>query len=259
MADLMLIDNLLFSFVVCLIIQALFFTIAVYYQTDKVTDLSYGLTFIVLSLLLLWINSTYFSGQVILSLMIVVWGIRLAAYLFIRINKMGRDKRFDEIRGSVLKFASFWFFQGITVFIIMLPAITMLSSMEKRPVFWPGFLIWLAGLIIETAADQQKFEFKNNLKNKGKWVDTGLWQYSRHPNYFGEMLCWWGIFIFSLPYLPGWKLLTIIGPIFITYILLFVSGIPPLEKRYEKKYGDNKAYKKYKAKTNMLIPLQLKN
>jgi steroid 5-alpha reductase family enzyme len=118
-----------------------------------------------------------------------------------------------------------------------------------------GIVIWISGLLIETISDWQKFSFKNNPNNKNLWIQSGLWKYSRHPNYFGEMLCWWGIFIFVLPFIQGLSWLTIIGPIFITFILLFVSGIPPLEKRYDKKFADNKKYQDYKKKTSILIPL----
>ena len=106
--------------------------------------------------------------------------------------------------------------------------------------------------MIETIADHQKFVFKN--KNPKKFIKSGLWKYSRYPNYFGEMLLWWGLFIMITPYLGGISLLTIIGPIFITFILLFVSGIPMLEKSYNQKYGKDKEYQEYKRSTSKLIP-----
>ncbi|MBN1168892.1 DUF1295 domain-containing protein, partial [Candidatus Woesebacteria bacterium] len=118
-----------------------------------------------------------------------------------------------------------------------------------------GIMIWILGLIIEAVADQQKFTFKNNPKNKGRWIDTGLWKYSRHPNYFGEMFLWWGVFVFAIPFLNGLAWITILGPLYISFILIFVSGIPLLEKRYDEKYAVNEDYQNYKKATSLLIPL----
>ena len=140
----------------------------------------------------------------------------------------------------------------------MIPYILMFTS-ERNFAFskltWTGIVIWGLGLLIESVADQQKFKFKSKAKNKKKWIQTGLWRYSRHPNYFGEITLWWGLFLVALPYLKGWAFLGIVGPMFITFILLFVSGIPPLEKRYQKKYGKNKKYQKYVRDTSLLLPL----
>lgn len=240
------------------IIQIIFFIYAALFKTDKVTDLSYGLTFILVTLFALFQNQTYFTYQLIVTSLITLWGIRLAGYLFIRIIKTKRDKRFDGIRENFFKFAQFWFFQAIAVWAISLPS-TYLHSLkvdfQLNTVMILGILIWLVGIITETIADAQKFKFKNNSKNKGKWIESGIWKYSRHPNYFGEMLCWWGIFIISIPFQSGLSWLTITGPVFITYILLFATGIPTLEKKYNQRYKDNKDYQKYKKETNLLIPL----
>jgi steroid 5-alpha reductase family enzyme len=246
------------TLILAFIIQIVFFIFAAYFKTDKVTDLSYGLTFIILALIVLLTNKTFFPYQVLLAVMVTTWGIRLASYLFIRILKTKKDARFDGIREDFIKFARFWFFQAIAVWVIMLPSIYLLSLKipEKfNLLMYSGFFIWLAGLLIESIADQQKFVFKSNPKNKGGWIEAGLWQYSRHPNYFGEMLCWWGIFIYAVPFLTGISWLTIISPLFITFILLFVSGIPPLEKKYDRRYKGNKKYLDYKKRTNLLIPL----
>ncbi len=193
--------------------------------------------------------------------MVALWAIRLISYLLVRILKIKKDSRFDKIRGKPLEFLKFWAFQGLAVWVIVLPSIYLLNFSENRSIsliMVLGVLIWALGLLIETISDWQKFTFKNNPQNKKLWIQSGLWKYSRHPNYFGEMLCWWGIFIFASPFLEGLSWLTIISPIFITYILLFVSGIPLLEKRYEKKYKNNKKYQEYRKKTSILIPLPQK-
>jgi len=250
--------NIILALIISLIIQIIFFSIAASLRTDKVTDLSYGLSFILISWIIFLIKQQFSVFNIILLMMITFWGIRLITYLFIRINKIGKDKRFDGIRENFAKFAVFWTFQAISIWIILLPATISLSNQvnnKKVVLSFIGLFIWGIGLLIETTADWQKFVFKNDPKNKGKWISTGIWKYSRHPNYFGEMLCWWGIFIFVLPNFSGLQYLSIIGPLFITFILLFVSGVPILEKKYELRYKDNPNYQKYKQRTNLLVPL----
>ncbi len=250
--------TLLLSF----LIQLLFASYAIHKITDKVTDLSYSLTFLILALITFVTTSIKSDPQILLVLMILLWSLRLAGYLFIRILTIHKDSRFDHIRSNPLKFASFWFFQAITVWIIILPTTTILSS--SHPINFSltmiaGFSIWLTGFLIETIADQQKFLFKTNPKNHDLWISTGLWKYSRHPNYFGEILVWWGIFIYSLPYLSGLSILTITSPLFITYLLLFVTGIPPLEKSHQIKYGASRKFQHYTQTTSLLIPLPPKS
>ncbi|HUV42868.1 MAG TPA: DUF1295 domain-containing protein [Patescibacteria group bacterium] len=256
-----MINIYLLALLVSLGINLIFFVLASSFKTDKFTDFTYGLTFIILAFLFLLKNQTFYFYQILLTVMVIFWGIRLISYLLIRILKIKKDSRFDNIREKPLQFLKFWLFQGLVVWAIMLPSIYLLSITEHKTINFImilGVAIWALGLIIETISDWQKFSFKNKPKNKNLWIQTGLWKYSRHPNYFGEMLCWWGIFIFVLPFIRGMSWLTIIGPFFITFILLFVSGIPPLEKRYDKKFADNKKYQNYKKKTSILIPLPQK-
>ena len=242
-------------------INLLFFILASTFKTDKFTDFTYGLTFITLVIFFLLKNQTFYFFQVLLVAMIAIWGIRLIAYLLVRILKIKKDRRFNKIRENPLKFLRFWVFQGLAVWAIMLPSVYLLNKTESKllnSVMILGIVIWAFGIFIETISDLQKFSFKNNPKNKNLWIQSGLWKYSRHPNYFGEMLCWWGIYIFALPFLQGLSWLTIASPIFITFILLFVSGIPPLEKRYDSKYANNKKYQEYKKRTSIIIPLPKK-
>ena len=130
----------------------------------------------------------------------------------------------------------------LTVWVVLIPAILFDGTF-----YIVGAIIWIIGLIIESFADAQKFSFKK--KNKGKFIQTGLWKYSRHPNYFGEMLCWIGIYVFAGVWLWG-----LISPLYIIALLVFVSGIPLLEKKADAIWGKNKAYQKYKKETSVLIP-----
>lgn len=256
-----LIEPILTSLLISLIIQTFFFIFAVSFKSDKVTDLSYGLSFVILAWYLLLTNKQFQPLAILLTILITLWGIRLAGYLFIRILKIKKDKRFDGIRENPLKFAAFWFFQGVSIWVIMLPSIVLLNKnnyLAIGPIAVIGTLLWLIGFVIETVADQQKFKFKNKEENKGEFIKSGIWKYSRYPNYFGEMLMWWSIFLIVAPTLSGLEWLSVIGALHITFILLFVTGIPPQEKRYQKKYGDRKDYQEYIEKTSLLIPFPRK-
>ena len=251
-----MIHNLLIALVITFFIQIIFFIVASSFKTDKVTDLSYGLTFITIALIFL-AKSAQNPVHFLIAGLVLVWAIRLTGYLFIRILKTTKDERFENIRTNFAKLAKFWFFQALAVWIIMLPTLTVLNL--ETTLFGTiskiGLFMWLVGFAVEAIADQQKFNFRTKEANKDKWINTGLWKFSRHPNYFGEILVWWGIFLLIVPYLKNLQLLTIFGPIFITFILLFVSGIPPLEKKSDEKFKNNRNYQQYKKKTSLLIPL----
>lgn len=233
----------------------LLFIPAYAFQTDKLTDLSYGATFILLAWLALFAGGAT-PLTLLLAAMVTLWGLRLAGYLVIRIRKIDRDKRFDGIRERFIRFLGFWLLQGVSVWVIMLPS---LRFFESDPVggslLSVGFLLWCYGLLFEAIADYQKYAFLNDPKNKGRWIDTGLWRYSRHPNYFGEILVWVGIYLFAFNSLGDVeRLYALAGPLFITFLLLFVSGLPQLEKGADRKWGKLAAYRKYKKETSILIP-----
>ena len=252
-----MIEILTFVLFLIFAIQIVFFALSASFKTDKFTDLSYGLTFVAAVLILFFTKSNQSLVQIITAFLITVWGLRLAGYLFVRILKTKKDTRFDKIRNDPVKFAKFWFLQAIAIFIILLPALIILNTQKTASLsfFLTGLVIWSAGFIVESIADQQKFVFKSKAENKDKWIPTGLWKYSRHPNYFGEILIWWGIFIIALPYLEGWLILSAVGPLFITCLLLFVTGIPTLEKKYEEKYKNDPDFAEYKLQTSLLVPL----
>lgn len=246
---------MLLTLAICLGVQALFFAFAASLKTDKVTDLSYGLTFIIVSVaLLITSGATDSTPALVLTAMVAVWGLRLSGYLLYRIIHMKRDARFDGVREHFWRFAKFWFFQGLAVWLIMLPV----TLWFREPGPWTlsmtvGLVIWAAGWVIEAVADQQKFAHKRT--PGAKWTDTGLWKWSRHPNYFGELLCWWGVFLFVSSELPGVDFyLGLLGPLAISGVLIFLTGIPPLEESADRKWGNDPAYQEYKRRTNVLVP-----
>ncbi len=249
--------SILLSFAIALAVNAAFFAVAAARRTDVVTDLSYSLSFALLAVAL------FFTGahkvlQLIASLMVIAWAARLGAYLFRRILRMKVDHRFDEMRDKPLRFARFWLLQAITVAVVMLP-VSYLLGLDNAPGFgaWAivGVAVWLVGLVIEAVGDQQKYAFKTALSGDEQFVTSGLWRYSRHPNYFGEILVWWGLFAYAVPFLHGAAFLVVAGPVFITLLLLFVSGIPLLERSADAKYGADPSYQEYKRRTSILVPL----
>jgi steroid 5-alpha reductase family enzyme len=248
---------ILLSFAVALAVNGAFFAVAAVRRTDVVTDLSYSLTFALLAVVLPFTGARELV-QIGASLLVLVWAVRLGAYLFRRILRMKVDHRFDEMRDKPLRFARFWVLQAITVAVVMLPVSYLLDSNDP-PGFGPwaiaGASVWLVGLVIEAVADAQKSAFRAKDENRDRFVANGLWRYSRHPNYFGEMLVWWGIFAYVVPVLHGAAFAVVAGPVFITLLLLFVSGIPLLERSADEKYGSDPVYREYKRRTSILVPL----
>ncbi|HNR52870.1 MAG TPA: DUF1295 domain-containing protein [Candidatus Dojkabacteria bacterium] len=249
---------MIYTFIAIFVLQIIFFVYAALKKTDKVTDLSYGLTFIIASIFAYVLNIEYASFfKIILVLLVSIWGIRLSVYLFVRILKTGKDKRFDGVREDLKRFASFWLLQAISIFVILLPTTYILTSDMDMSLNWIsliGLILAISGILIEGIADSQKFVFKKKVENKGKWIDTGLWKYSRHPNYLGEIMMWVGVFIYCFVYINGIGLIAILSPIYISVLLLWVSGIPTLEREYDKRYVNNKEYQAYKKDTGVLFP-----
>jgi len=245
--------NIFHYLLIALGINIVMFIPAFRFKTDKLTDLSYSLTFIILTIIAI-ILSKFTILKSIVFMMIIAWGLRLGIFLFIRIRKMKRDKRFDGMRESFFRFLKFWVLQGLAVWVILIPALFFINS-NLTEVMWVGFIIWALGLILESTADFQKYNFKQNEKNKDRFIQSGIWKYSRHPNYFGEILCWVGIYIFVFASLTSLqKIVSLASPLFIIILLLFVTGLPPLEKYADKKWGKQKDYQEYKRKTSILIP-----
>jgi len=254
-----MIETLLLYLLVSLSINIGMFLIAFRLQSDKLTDISYAVTFMTLALFGFF-RSGAEAYHLVLLAMILLWAVRIGGFLLYRVMKTGKDQRFDGMRENFLKFSQFWILQAITVWVLMLPSLFAFEgsgSISLLAVI--GIVTWLTGLVTESMADFQKYRFNQDSKNKEKWIATGIWRYSRHPNYFGEILVWAGVYLVTLVSLSttqAW--VGAISPLFITVLLLFVSGIPLLEKSADKKWGDQEDYQHYKATTSVLIPLPKK-
>ena len=237
-------------------VNGAFFAYAATRKTDVVTDLSYSLSFALVAAI--FIAAGRETGLVALApaALMIVWAVRLGAYLFGRIRKTKVDHRFDGMREVPLKFARFWILQAVAVAVILLPvaaASAASGGLRELGAFQLlGLAMWVAGFAIEVAADAQKSAFKK-AGNPG-FIASGIWKYSRHPNYFGEALLWWGLFVYVAPALSGALWLVALGPVFITVLLLFVSGVPLLEKAADEKYGADPAYAEYKRRTSVFAP-----
>ncbi|KAI9818958.1 MAG: hypothetical protein M1832_004126 [Thelocarpon impressellum] len=255
--------------------QLLFFAVAFSLKFDKLTDFAGGTNFVVLAIITLALSGHAHARQIVASLFIMLWGARLSAFLLFRIIKTGKDDRFDDKRDDFFKFLGFWIFQMIWVWTVSLP-VTVLNSPNvtqyPQPAFGTGrdiagVILFAIGFVIESVADVQKYRFRSNPANKGKVCDAGFFSWSRHPNYFGEIIIQFGIFMIAVSpaadgYVKGQAFNalygTIVGAILLTVLLLFVSGLnlqerPGAKKRYENGSGWED-YARWLHRTSILIP-----
>jgi steroid 5-alpha reductase family enzyme len=195
--------------------------------------------------------------SILLAALVIIWALRLGTFLFRRIQKAGKDDRFDEIKPNFLRFLNVWTIQALWVTFTVAAALVTITSANRKELdlfALVGLLVWVLGFAIEAIADAQKGSFSANPDNKGKFIQTGLWSRSRHPNYFGEITLWVGIAIIALPVLQGWQWVALISPVFVALLLTRVSGVPLLEKKADQKWGGQEDYEAYKKRTPVLIP-----
>ena len=239
------------------LIHWLLFIPAYLLKTEKFFDLSGSFTYIsIVSYVLFFNNNSENIGNLILASFIIIWAVRLGSFLFFRIKKAGEDKRFRELKISFTRFFLVWNISAMWVSFCSMCAITAISSgngVQLNPLFYIGAVTFLVGFILEIVADHQKTAFRKDPKNKDKFINTGLWARSQHPNYVGEITLWAGIALISFSSLEGWAYISLISPIFTYWLLVFVSGIPQLEESGEKKWGHLKAYQDYTKNTPKLI------
>ena len=231
------------------------------YRTEKYYDLTGMIAYliaIIISTYLVILNDIVLSPRTLLvSVMVSIWTVRLGLFLFKRIKVEKEDKRFRNLKNSFSGFLFAWTVSATWVCLTASNAFTMIianSSLIGDIYFIIGFILWSFGFIIEIIADQQKKKFKLDKSNKDKFISTGLWSVSRHPNYAGEITLWFGISIISFPVLEGWQFITLISPIFVYLLLTRVSGINMLEKRSDDQWGDQSEYQNYKKNTPVLFP-----
>lgn len=229
------------------------------YQTETFYDLGGSLTYLTAATYVF--SNNYLShglnwGNLILSSLMVLWTLRLGCFLFYRVLKKGEDKRFKELKTSPVKFFMTWTLQGMWVSLCSLCALTAIASktgVVVNGLFYLGVVIFILGFGLEITADVQKTRFRADPKNEHRFINSGLWSYSRHPNYLGEIILWTGIAISSFSSLQGTQYFTLISPLFTYLLLVHVSGINILEKNGQKKWGHLKEYEEYLKKTPKLL------
>jgi steroid 5-alpha reductase family enzyme len=249
----------LFALLVALVflIQWLVFIPSFIRQTEKYFDLTGSLTYLSVTTIALLLAQAVDARAVLLWAMVVIWAFRLGTFLFGRVRRAGKDARFDDIKPSFLRFLNVWTVQALWVTFTAGAALAAITTLNRKPLeafAIVGLLIWLFGFAIEILADAQKSRFNADPQNRGRFIRSGLWARSRHPNYFGEIVLWIGVALVALPVLQGWQLVTLISPFLVALLLIRVSGIPLLEKRADEKWGGQADYEEYKQKTPVLIP-----
>jgi steroid 5-alpha reductase family enzyme len=226
-------------------------------KTEKYYDLTGSLTYLSVLVVAVLLSAPLDARALLVTAMVAFWAIRLGSFLFLRIRADGHDVRFAKIKTVPLRFLVAWTLQGLWVILTAASALVIITSANRLPLdgfAYVGAAIWLIGFAIEVIADRQKRAFRKDPANQGRFIASGLWAWSRHPNYFGEIMLWTGITIMSLPLLSGWQWVTLISPIFVTLLLTRVSGIPMLEAGADKKWADDPAYQAYKRNVPVLIP-----
>jgi steroid 5-alpha reductase family enzyme len=239
------------------LIQWLAFIPAYLLQTEKFFDLTGSITYISVTIIAVILSPGADVRSILLAALVVIWAARLGSFLFRRIKKAGKDDRFDELKPSFVRFLNVWTIQALWITFTMAAALVAITTTNrKEPDLFAlvGLLIWVLGFAMEVIADSQKSRFSANPDNKGKFIQTGLWSRSRHPNYFGEITLWVGVAVIAVPVLQGWQWVAMISPIFVALLLTRVSGIPLLEKKADKKWGGQEDYEAYKQRTPVLIP-----
>jgi len=258
-----MISEYLLTLLVILIAFTLLFGLAQYLKNNSVIDTFWGISFIIAAITALVISLDFSSPQIVVTILVFIWGSRLSTRIYLRNKGKAEDWRYAAWRikwGDNVLFRSYtdvFLVQAIFCFLVSIPVIYI--NLNNLRIAYPviliiGILLWIFGFLFETIGDNQLDEFKKSKPKKESVLNTGLWQYTRHPNYFGEATQWWaiGIIVLSTGFSAWW---TLIGPITITYLLLKVSGIPMLEKKMSK----NPKYKSYMAKTNKFLPGPVKN
>ena len=237
------------------------FVISLFKKRNDVADVAWGLGFVLLAWISYLITGNLNLPALLVNTLVSIWGFRLFRHINARHKGKEEDSRYAIWRKEwgkyfcIRSYLQVYMLQGLMLLIISLPImlINQNGSGGFNLLVVIGFIIWLVGFYIESVGDRQLSEFIKDPNNKGKLMQTGLWKYTRHPNYFGEVTLWWGIWLISLTAVNGF--FGIVGPITITILILFVSGVPLLEKKYKGRAD----FEEYKKKTSVFIPLPPKN
>lgn len=240
-----------------LVIQWIAFIPAYLKQTEAFYDLTGSATFITLVLIALGFAEQSSLRSLLIGTLTILWALRLGMFLTARLRSVGFDRRFQSIKPEPVTFLMTWTLQGLWVALSLAPGLAAISSSNQLPTdayLVVGVLIWAFGYLFEIVADEQKRRFRQSAENEGRFIATGLWAWSQHPNYFGEIVLWTGIAIMALPVLEGWQHITLISPVFVWLLLTRISGVRMLNASADKRWGDNPDYTAYRRDTPVLVP-----
>lgn len=228
-------------------------------QSDKFYDSVGALTYLTTMVFACWVCEALDTRAIVIAAMVGIWTLRLGSFLFMRIHAAGgTDSRFEKIKVSPARFLVAWTLQAVWVIFTAAAAIVAITAEQRVPIgvfFWVGAAIWTLGFAWEVIADNQKSAFKKDPSNKGKFINVGLWKWSRHPNYFGEITLWTGIVVMTIPVLSGTSWLAVISPLFVTLLLTKVSGVNLQTAQAKQRWGDDPAYQSYRKNTPALVPM----
>ncbi len=241
--------------------MSMWFVLSLVKKRNDVADIAWGLGFVLLAWVSFFVGEAESMRGLLVGLLVSIWGIRLARHIYARNRGRTEDYRYAEWRKAwgkwfyLRSYAQVYLLQGVLLFLIVLPVLLINNSMRTGLNYLDliGVAVWLIGFIFESVGDAQLARFIKDPANKGKLMQRGLWRYTRHPNYFGEVAQWWGVWLIALSVPFGW--LGIIGPITITFLIFKVSGIPMLEK----KMAENPEFADYKKRTSIFFPLPIKS
>ena len=260
-------NALYFSALGSLIFFSAIFCIAVYRDRYDIIDVAWGFAFMTIAFISFttYEQTSFLSAQVLVTALVAIWGLRLSLHIYQRWEKSNiEDKRYTAYRQSYSKkfggfkiniYVRIFVLQALLAVVVSLPVIVVNSNapVSLSYISLVGCIVWAVGFYFESVGDYQLKKFIGNIENKGMLMTKGVWKYTRHPNYFGEMTQWWGIFIIALT-VPAYWWLSIIGPLVISILLLFISGVPLTEKHFASKPG----WEDYKKRTSKLLPLPSK-
>ena len=242
---------------IAFIVQWLGFAVAYAAKSERFFDALGSLTFLSVTWLAIGLSGNWDLKTLLVGGMVSIWAIRLGGFLTARIIQAGHDRRFNTIKTSVPLFFMTWTLQGLWVTATLAPALVLFTTSaagELEFYFYTGAVIWLSGFLIEVIADQQKHRFRQQPENEDRFISTGLWAWSQHPNYFGEVLLWLGVAVIVFPLLSGWQYATLISPIFVYLLLVHISGVRMLDARANRKWEADADYQTYIANTPTLLP-----
>tara|TARA_B100001765_G_scaffold211987_1_gene175345 strand:+ start:77 stop:949 length:873 start_codon:yes stop_codon:yes gene_type:complete len=225
-------------------------------HTERFFDLTGSATYVTVIVVALLASRSIDIRSLLLGIMVSLWATRLGSFLFVRVQTAGHDRRFEVMKFRFAWFLMTWTIQGLWILVTVSAALAAITADSHHPFGWIGVLgvvVWGTGFAVEVVADVQKRRFRRLPGNWDRFIRSGLWSWSQHPNYFGEILLWVGVAVVAVPTLSGWQYVTLTSPLFVWTLLTRVSGIPMLERAAERRWGGDPEFRRWRDSTPVLI------